>query len=50
MVSLIEKAPADDLNVYVVTRDGLKRADPEKILDLSCDIYFNLDHLISEGE
>jgi hypothetical protein len=49
LISLIQKSPADDLNVYVVTKDGLKRADLEKILDLSCDVYFNLENII-KGE
>jgi len=46
LVPLIEKSPANDLNVYVVARDGIKRADLEKILDLSCDVYFNLDRIL----
>jgi hypothetical protein len=45
LMSLVEKSPAADLNVYVV-KDGVKRADPEKILDLSCDVYFNLDRIL----
>ena len=50
LVPLIEKSPANDLNVYVVARDGIKRADPEKILDLSCDVYFNLDRILLDGQ
>jgi len=49
LVSLIGKSPAQDLNVYVVDKGSVKRADPEKILDLSCDVYFNLD-IIAGGE
>ena len=49
LISLIQKSPAKDLNVYVVDKGSVKRADPEKILDLSCDVYFNLD-IIAGGE
>jgi hypothetical protein len=49
LISLIEKAPANDLNVYVVGKDGLKRADPEKVLDLAGDVFFNLDHITGDG-
>jgi len=48
LISLIEKTPADDLNVYVV-KDGIRRADPEKTLDLACDVFFNLDIVIEGG-
>ena len=50
LVSLIEKSPANDLNVYVVDKGSVKRADPEKILDLSCDVYFNLERILLEGD
>ena len=48
LLPLIEKTPKKDLTIYVV-KDDVKRADPEKILDLSCDVYFNLD-IIAGGE
>jgi hypothetical protein len=46
LIPLIEKTPMTELTVYIVrdrTYKRLNEAEIAEILDLGCDIFFNLD-------
>jgi len=47
VLSLAEKTKANDLNVYLVYKENgktsAKKIDPEEVLELGSDLFFNLD-------
>jgi hypothetical protein len=50
LVSLVEKAPKDELTIYLVKDNTVIPADPEKVLDFAGDVFFNLDKVgVGEG-
>jgi hypothetical protein len=53
VLSLAEKTRANDLNIYLVHRENgrtsAKKIDPEEVLELGFDLFFNLDRWGVEG-
>jgi AAA15 family ATPase/GTPase len=56
LISLIEKTPKDELNVFLTYKDHnetkvkpLANEQIEEILDMDLDVFFNLDKFLKEG-
>jgi hypothetical protein len=56
LISLIEKTPKDELNVFLTYKDcnetkvkTLTNEQIEEVLDMDVDVFFNLDRFLEEG-